>query len=142
MMKWIALMIAPFALGACASESAPGGQDTTFPDAPYATVMTESGALQLAVRTAPAQPPPRGVITVEYTFTDAGGQARDGLDLSVTPWMPEMGHGASVEPEIEPLGDGRYDVSKLTLYMPGRWELRTSIAGEVTDHVVVTLDVR
>jgi hypothetical protein len=141
-MKWTALLIATLALGACATEDASGGADAAFPDAPYATVTTESGTLRIAVRTAPAQPPPRGVITVEYTITDPSGRALDGLDVSVTPWMPEMGHGASVEPAIEPLGEGRYRVSNLALYMPGRWELRTSIAGEVTDHVVVALDVR
>lgn len=143
-MKWTALFIAALALG-CAG--APDGTEGTggadsYPQTPYATVMTDSGALRVAVRTAPAQPPPRGVITVEYAITAPDGRGRDGLDISITPWMPEMGHGTSVEPVVEALGDGRYQVSNLALYMPGRWELRTTLAGEVTDHVVVNLDVR
>ncbi|MFT3768234.1 MAG: FixH family protein [Minicystis sp.] len=139
---WIAGALALVALGCGAPETSATGAQGTFPEAPYATLMTESGTLALAVRTAPAQPPPRGEIAVEYTLATPAGAPRDGLDLTVAPWMPEMGHGASVEPVVEAVGEGRYRISNLLLYMPGRWELRTTIAGNEDDHVIVDLEVR
>ncbi len=140
-MRWSAIFITLALSAGCAG--APGGNVAEgFPDAPYSIVESEAGALSIAVRTAPTQPPERGLLSVEYTITDAQGAARDGLTISVQPWMPEMGHGTSVDPTVEPLGDGSYRVSNLALYMPGRWELRTTIAGAVNDHVVVDLDVR
>jgi hypothetical protein len=129
------------ALAAGCSGAPDGGADG-FPETPYATVMTDAGTLRVEIRTAPTQPPARGLLEVEYAITDAQGAPRDGLSLTVDPWMPEMGHGASVEPTVEPLGGGLYRVSRLGLYMPGRWQLRTGIAGAASDHVVIDLDVQ
>ena len=131
-------------LPGCSGESssgAGGGADVVFPADPLATLKSDHGALSFEVRTAPQQPPARGLSTVELVATDAAGKPVDGLDLTVQPWMPEMGHGASTKPSIEARGDGHYVVSHVACVMPGRWELRTSIAGAVKDSATITLQI-
>lgn len=140
----ISLALGVFALG-CSGESsgASGGRgETVFPAEPLATVTTRGGSLVVEVRTAPKQPPTRGLIQVEYVVTDAAGKPVDGLDLGVQPWMPEMGHGTSTKPSIEAMGEGRYVVSNVAFFMPGRWELRTSIAGAMNDSATIGFQIK
>jgi hypothetical protein len=128
----------------CTGESgaaAGGGADPTFPSAPLQTLKTDHGALSFEVRTSPAQPPTRGLIAVELLATDANGKPVDGLALAVQPWMPEMGHGASTKPSIEAKGGGHYLISDVACFMPGRWELRMTIAGAVKDSATVAFQI-
>jgi hypothetical protein len=127
----------------CSSETggaAGGGPEVTFPAEALATVVTDQG-LSIEVRTAPDQPPSRGLIDVELVVNDADGKPVDGLDLTVQPWMPQMGHGASTKPSIEAMGRGHYVVSKVAFFMPGQWELRTSIAGSMNDSATVNFQI-
>ncbi len=138
----LGLALSMLVLG-CSSETggaAGGGAATTFPAEPLATVPTEQG-LSIEVRTAPEQPPARGLIDVELVVNDADGKPVDGLDLAVQPWMPQMGHGASTKPTIEAMGGGRYVVSNVAFFMPGRWELRTSITGTLNDRATVNFQI-
>lgn len=112
-----------------------------FPTEPYATLTSEQGALVLEVRTAPSQPPTRGSAAVELRITDPSGGPIDALDLRVVPFMPDMGHAASDEPEIEELGEGRYEVAPVDMFMSGRWELITTILDPIHDGAVVTFDI-
>ena len=135
------------AAAACSSESpsvsgADGG--LAFPDAPLVTVTSDSGALRLEVRTAPNQPPTRGNnVVVQYRITDTvTAAAMDGLNPSVVPWMPAMGHGASVVPTVTAAGNGIYVVTNLSLIMPGRWELRTTLHAASEDHASPSLQVQ
>ena len=92
------------------------------------------------MRTAPSQPPPRGTCTVEFVVTDAAGAPKDGLDVTLVPWMPAHGHGASVKPTIVAKGNGRYVATNVDFFMPGQWELRTSFSpGD--DHAAPKLTV-
>jgi predicted small secreted protein len=132
------LVAAP--LAGCSGDMG-SGSDVTFPAAPLAVMATEGGALHVEVRTAPDQPPSRGVVSVEYTITDEDGAPRDGLRIEVVPWMPDMGHGASVHPVVTAKGAGRYVVSDVELFMPGRWELRTSITGAAEDRATPAFQI-
>lgn len=128
----------------CSSETsgaAGGGAGETFPAEPLATVTTEPGGLSIEVRTAPEQPPTRGLVDIELVVTSADGEPMDGLDLAVQPWMPQMGHGASTKPMIEAKGGGHYVVSDVALFMPGSWELRTSIAGPMNDRATLNFQI-
>ena len=137
----LGLALSMLALG-CSSETsgAAGGAEATFPAEPLATVVTEQD-LSIEVRTAPEQPPTRGLVDVELVVTDVDGKPVDGLDLAVQPWMPQMGHGASTKPTIEAMGGGHYVVSKVAFFMPGLWELRTSIAGTTNDRATVNFQI-
>lgn len=104
--------------------------------------MGDKGRLQVALRSAPYQPLAEGLQCVELTATDASSGANvDGLAITMTPWMPAMGHGASVTPILTPLGEGRYVFSNVSLFMPGEWQLRIQFSGPVTDSVEPTFDV-
>ena len=112
-------------LAACGDSIVPA---TTFSAAPLLHVESLSGALLIAVHTAP-QPPQRGVIAARFDIQDQHGAPVPGLDLKVVPWMPEHGHGASVTPIVTELGDGSYLATDVYLAMPGLWQLRLSTSG-------------
>ncbi len=50
-----------------------------------------------------------------------------GADVTVTPWMPEMGHGAFTDPSVVEKGGGMYTVNNVVLVMGGRWEFRVEV---------------
>jgi hypothetical protein len=121
--------------------TAPTAGDESFPSAAYVSSSSDTGAIHVDVRLAPSQPPARGLSTVELTVERASGEPVDGLDLDIVPWMPAHGHGASLRPSVTPKGGGKYLVSDVNLFMPGRWELRTTISGSVSDHVAPVIAV-
>jgi hypothetical protein len=138
---WLAAALVPlaWASAACSGGTSPAGSGS-FPADPYTTMTSDSGALVVDVRTSP-QPPSRGTIEVQLTVTKAGdGTPVDGLSLAVEPWMPAMGHGTST-PTVAPQGGGVYLVTEVYLYMPGVWELRTTLAGATTDHATAQLTI-
>ena len=80
---------------------------------------------------------------VELRVTDlATGHAVDGLQIAATPWMPSMGHGASVVPTVTPRGAGVYDLADVDFFMPGSWELRLTLHGTLDDTATITFDVQ
>jgi hypothetical protein len=96
-------------------------------------VTSKSGALQIAIRTLPEQPPSRGLDTVQYAVTDGTGHPVEGLVLNVVPWMPTMGHGSSIVPTIANCGNGIYTLSDVDLFMAGVWVLETTVEGKASD---------
>jgi YtkA-like len=135
-----ALVFGALLLAACSSAPAQSDSDVTFPLGALTSSTTDTGALKVEVRTSP-QPPAAGNLVVELTLTDPAGAPKDGLVLSVVPWMPAMGHGTSITPEVTPKGGGVYVITNVSLFMPGDWELRTSISGSATDHVAPLVTV-
>jgi YtkA-like len=142
---YLCSLIAALALVACGSAAPPddnlAAASLEFPADPYAVMSSVEGALQIEVRTVPEQPPARGEASAEYRIRDASGRAVDDLELAVVAWMPAMGHGTSVKARITPLGEGRYVVSNLNLFMPGKWELRSNFSGPVTDRAVPSFQI-
>lgn len=124
------------ALAGCSSPDAqPPGADAKFPADPMLVVTSDTGRVRIEVRAAPDQPPSRGSIAVEYRISDATTDApEEGIGLDVLPWMTAMGHGTSVMPTVTPKGDGLYVLTNVDLFMPGRWELRSTLSGPVSDH--------
>jgi hypothetical protein len=105
--------------------------------------MSDSGQQHVDVRTAPQQPPTRGIVEMQLTITDATtGDPQAGLALKIVPWMPAMGHGTSVTPTVVESAPGIYDLENLVLFMPGVWQIRTELDGPAVTHVTPTLDVR
>lgn len=146
-MARVSLSVLSFALlAACASASPSSSSEgaMTFPDAPYGALATEPTHLSVELRTAPSQPPVRGTSAAELRVSDAAGIGREGLVVTVTPWMPAHGHGTAVSPVVTAQGGGVYVVENLALPMPGTWELRIAMTGEggFEDHATTTLEVR
>jgi hypothetical protein len=137
------------ALGACSSsDSATAGDGGTcsatssFPASALTTVTSDGGKLRVALHSAPYQPLVAGLQCVELVVSDPStGATLDGLTITMTPWMPAMGHGASVTPLLTALGQGRYVFTNVSLFMPGEWQLRIQFSGQVPDSVEPTFSV-
>lgn len=132
-------LIVPFVTFLSFACSAPSDATSdAFPDAPFVSVAAQRSSLTIDLKSAPTQPPARGSSTLELAVRDAAGAARDGLTITVTPWMTAHGHGASTKPAVTPLGGGIYRVEPLTLPMPGAWDLRIQMTGDGVDELVTT----
>lgn len=126
-------LLSALTLGACSGQPDPnfGGTVTT--------ATGEAGLVKVELRTDVA--PQRGRVLAHLRVMNAKTSAAvDGATVVVVPFMPAMGHGAHA-PTVTPKGDGVYDVDA-DLYMPGRWELRTTVSGPTSDRVVPALDVQ
>ncbi len=135
------IKIAAISLVACSASSVPP-EESVFPSAPYAAILSESKLLGIEVRTVPEQPPRRGTISAEFTITNAAdGTPRDGLIVEVVPWMAAHAHGASVKPTVTSKGQGRYLVSNINLFMPGHWEIRSTFSGDIADRAAPFFDI-
>lgn len=129
------------AAGLAGCSSGTGPDPNAFPAHPYLTLMSDSNALRIEVRSSP-QPPTRGNVDVEFVVTNvAEGRPQDGLELQIKPWMPAFNHGA-IPPTITPEGNGKYLVTEVDLFMAGRWELRTTFSGPVSDHATPAFDIQ
>ncbi len=129
---------------ACASSGPTTANPASLRFAPAAldSATSDSGALQLTLR-AQDTGIVRGVNAVELTVQDAASsQPVDGLTMTVTPWMPTMGHGTSVVPTVTALGSGRYVATDVDLFMPGTWDLHAATQGQTADTTVLSVVVR
>ena len=136
------LVALTLALGACSGGPASdGAASDAFAATPFVVATSDAGKLRIEARSAPEVQPTRGVNAVELAITDPSGAPVDGLALDVVPWMSAMGHGASVKPTATARGRGRYVLSNVDFFMPGRWELRTTITGPVEDHATFIVPV-
>jgi len=71
-----------------------------------------------------------GVNMVDVIIHDKNDRDTVGADITVTPWMPDMGHGVFQEPVITEKGGGLYTVENIILIMSGHWELRVNIKSD------------
>jgi hypothetical protein len=78
-----------------------------------------------------------GINTVDVIVHDESDADVMGAEITLTPWMPEMGHGVKEVPKVTERGGGLYSVENVEISMPGRWELRVKIKkGRTKDEVV------
>lgn len=89
--------------------------------------LTASGALKIELMDATPAPPQKQSNAMVLKLVDAAGAPVDGATLSVTPFMPDHGHGSSVKPTVMPMGAGVYAVSNVYLPMPGLWRLTVTV---------------
>lgn len=124
------------ATSAACSSSTPNVDSSEYPAEALVTATSASGALTVAVRTAPNQPPVAGSAAAQLVVTYAStGAPASGLTVTVVPWMPAMGHGQSATTSVveTPALSGTYIVTGLDFIMSGEWELRTSFTGTALD---------
>jgi hypothetical protein len=108
-------------------------------DDDYAVGLSKVGTFVTAtfVSADPA-PPARGDNSWVLSFVDSGGAPLDGLEIAVTPTMPDHGHGTPVAAVVAPTGDaGQYGVAPVNLFMVGYWEITFEITqGDMQDSLV------
>ncbi len=120
-------LTAVLATAACNGSAAiPTSAPLVFPVAPAVTVASASGGLSIDVWWSPAQPIV-GYDATQLAISDSSGSPVSGLALTIIPWMPAHGHGASVEPTVTEISPGTYVATPLDFFMAGEWELRTAI---------------
>jgi hypothetical protein len=126
--SWIWLALA--ALAGCSSEAASDGTEGAA-----AIAMSASGTLRINARTVDGEAPIRGDNPFDIEILRADDDVGiEGLQLTLVPWMPAMGHGTSVRPRVTEVGDGHYRADDVYLFMPGLWELRISMMGSIQDN--------
>ena len=69
-----------------------------------------------------------GVNSIEIIVHHATGGDVVLADLTVTPWMPGMGHGVMEKPVITERGGGLYSVENVTFSMTGHWQLQVNVS--------------
>jgi hypothetical protein len=114
-------------MAGCGQASVPAAAALVFQGAPALTVASASGQLSIGIWWSPAQPTV-GYDATQLAITDSTGAPVTGLTLTIIPWMPAHGHGASVEPTVSETAPGIYVATPLDFFMAGNWELMTSIA--------------
>jgi hypothetical protein len=127
----IALLALP--LAACTSGTGGAGGSTvatslcdTDPRAmTYAVGLSQTvmdGTMKVSFVDAMPAPPAESLNEWTVQLTDGNGDPVSGATITVKPWMPDMGHGSSVTPQVTPMTTaGEYQVSLIDLFMPGIW---------------------
>jgi hypothetical protein len=110
----------------------------------YAAGMKQSGdgsKLSFVLVSSDPGPPLRGTNTWKVKVLDTAGQPVTGATLTVTPFMPEHGHGSQVVPTVTAEGD-QYEITNLYLFMPGLWQITVkAVSGGTTDSAAFTFCV-
>lgn len=68
-----------------------------------------------------------GVNAVDIIIHDTKDDDVLGAKITVTPWMPEMGHGVSEQPTVMERGGGLYSIDNILVTMAGIWDLRVKV---------------
>ncbi|HEY2902125.1 MAG TPA: FixH family protein [Polyangia bacterium] len=133
--------------GGCGAAGGDQAAAPSFASAPFQTVTSSSGRLQVALRWSPAVPV-KGENTVELTFLDQDGGPVTDLSATVVPWMPAHAHGTSVQPVVTTTAPGVVVATPLYLYMAGEWQIRvttmtaTATSGGADDAAVGTVQIQ
>lgn len=110
-------------LCACASSDATSSFDVTATSDPSPAVAGEQVDWSLEVRRADDD------------------SAVEGATVTVTPWMPAMGHGLADDVTVEELGGGLYGATCM-FSMSGTWELQVHVDDDGTEgDAVVTVEI-
>jgi hypothetical protein len=97
---------------------------------PNLTKTSADGTLQVVLVSADPIPPAQGTNTWTIRVEDATGTPLQGATITVTPFMPEHGHGTSVVPVVTANADASYTVSSLYLFMAGLWRVTFTVTPE------------
>ena len=133
-----AMALAMIAFVACSSgsETTPGSGTTstatgcaadTRKDIYTAGLAKPAGTLSVKLLDSDPGPPIKGTNTMMLEVLDPGGQPVDGATITVTPWMPDHGHGSAVKPAVTALGGGKYSVANVYLVMAGLWQIKVDV---------------
>jgi len=102
-----------------------------------------AGKVVVTLESADPAPPEKGDNRWRIRVTEPTGAPISDATVTVAPFMPEHGHGTSVQAAVAPKGDGRYELFPVNFLMPGRWEttLSLGLAGGQNDSVLFSFCV-
>jgi hypothetical protein len=112
-----------------------GGCDRETRDDIYSINMVKAGpaGYEVVLVEADPAPPAKNDNAWDIQVLAPSGEPMDGMTLTVTPFMPDHGHGTPVVAEVVPEGsEGRYSIFPVNLWMPGLWRVRIAIADDST----------
>lgn len=119
------------------SETMPSANSCGMPADTFSVGMkkaTAAGKMNVMLMSATPNPPTKGDNTWMIHVTDAAGMAVDGATIKVTPFMPEHGHGSSIDVMVTPKGSGgEYTLDPVNFSMPGVWETTMDITTSTGD---------
>jgi hypothetical protein len=95
---------------------------------PGMSVKSASGNLNFQLLSSNPGPPAKGTDVWSLKVTNAAGQSQSNLNMSVLPFMPDHGHGTSIDAQITAGADGTYSVKPIYFFMPGVWRITFSTA--------------
>jgi hypothetical protein len=129
----LALILAlfPAGLSACGGSTQPQMQSSmcdseTRKDVYVAGLSKEGTGMTVKLLQSDPAPPIRGTNDWTLEILDGSGQPVSGAMLTVTPVMPDHGHGTTA-PTINEAGGGKYTVSKIYMYMAGLWQVTIDV---------------
>jgi hypothetical protein len=137
MRRFLPLLALALALVACGDDEPPPSAasicdkfDTPYD--PYVAGLTKSGEVgfvQVALLDAAPAPPEKGDNRWVVRVLDDGAAPLAGATISdVRPWMPDHGHGTSIEPVIgAPGSDGAVEVDHIDFRMAGVWTVTIEV---------------
>ena len=123
-------------LAGCSSDSGSDFADAGFNcdletrDDTYSMGMSKPGTAgyQVVLMDSTPAPPAKGNNDWQLQIVDDTGAPADGMDVTVTPFMPDHNHGTPIESEVTPTGsNGEYSVTPVNLWMPGLWRVTVDI---------------
>lgn len=86
-----------------------------------------AGTLSVKMMDAAPAPPSKGMNEMTIEVVDAAGAPVDNATITVTPFMPDHGHGSAVKPVVTPAGGGKYTIAKVYLAMAGLWRITVTV---------------
>lgn len=112
-----------------APPDAPRVCDSEDRDDDYVAGMVKVGLNGYRVVLTSSTPPigPRGTYAWSIQVQDSTPTPRDGLHLTVFPFMPDHGHGSTAVTIIPGGSNGMYQLNDLSLFMTGYWTIRIAL---------------
>ncbi len=93
---------------------------------PGMALVGEAGFTVELVSSAPS-PLAKGDHDWEFQITAPAGESATGLELRAAPFMPDHGHGTPRIAEPTELGEGRYTIAPINLFMAGYWIVKVRL---------------
>lgn len=92
------------------------------------SVVGDEGVITAALMDASPAPPARYINDWTLAFSASGAQELEGVEVEITPWMPDHGHGTAAPITIEALGGGLFTATGIDLFMVGYWEVHIDVS--------------
>lgn len=146
--SFVGTVLASLVLAACGDD---GSTANEFPDGmvvncstedradPYVAGMEATGTNGYTVKLMESDPAPPAKGDNAWTLEVLEGTTPvDGATLQLVPFMPDHGHGTSINAQVTPQTDsGMYLATPVNLWMPGYWEVTVNIDDQGTTDSVV-----